>query len=56
MTATEEFYMQMSKAIKARDNARTAVERWIVKVLEAEKNIEALIATQHKVEVSDGTD
>ena len=47
MTNADEFYMEMAKAIKARDHARAMVQRWDNQVKEAEALIESLIVYQH---------
>ena len=47
MTTAEDFYVSMSNAIKIRDHAKAMIERWNLKVKEAEETIEGLIATQH---------
>jgi hypothetical protein len=47
MGDTEKFYVEMAKAIKARDHATMMVARWQAQVTEAEAWIESLIVTQH---------
>ena len=47
MTNPESFYVDMAKAIKARDHAQAMVARWQAQVIEAEAVIESLILTQH---------
>jgi len=47
MGDTERFYVDMAKAIKARDHATMMVARWQGQVQEAEAWIEQLIMTQH---------
>jgi hypothetical protein len=50
----EEFYLSMSKAIKDRDHALARMEWWRGKVVQAEADIESLVASQH-VEAADQT-
>jgi len=49
MTEDTEWYVQMAKAIQARDHARVMVHRWEAKVTDAEEAIQELIKNKDSV-------